>query len=266
MARRREQYAWWDETHNPWIGCTKVSSACRNCYAAEQAERFWQGTWGSKADRVILGDTNAAKPFVWQRRAERTGTTVRVFCGSMCDVFEDNPKVVNARKQLWQTIAATPDLIWMLTTKRPENVPHLVPGAWMHDWPHNAWVIATVEEQRMAEQRMPHLCAIPAPVLGVSVEPARERVDLTPWLDQVGWVITGGESGRKAKPSDPDWFRALRDDCARHGVPFFFKQWGLFDAEGRRLGKGKSGDVLDGAQHHNWPTAVRKDSAYANAA
>ncbi len=63
------------------------------------------------------------------------------------------------------------------------------------------------------------------------------------------WVIVGGESGTGARPMHPDWARKIRDDCAYVGTPFFFKQWGAFNAEGQRVGKEKAGRLLDGRTH-----------------
>lgn len=115
---------------------------------------------------------------------------------------------------------------------------HLVPHA--DAWPlPNVWLGTTVENQAMAEARIPHLLATPAAVRFLSMEPLLGPVDLTairhgsdPDLSVFGaqwgpdWVITGGESGPGARPTHPDWFRSLRDDCAKAGVPFLFKQWG----------------------------------------
>lgn len=122
----------------------------------------------------------------------------------------------------------------------------------LHAWqqnciaPNNVWIGTTVEHQEMADQRIPALLTIPAKVRFLSCEPLLGPVNLRcighypqldalsgtnmsdqcPALGKIHWVITGGESGGKARPSHPDWFRFLRDQCAAAGVPFFFKQWG----------------------------------------
>lgn len=107
--------------------------------------------------------------------------------------------------------------------------------------PSNVWVGTTVEDQQRADERIPALLAIPAHVRFLSCEPLLEAVDLTRWLRRwtlrghstptepctsVRWVICGGESGPKARPMKADWARALRDQCAAAGVPFFMKQMG----------------------------------------
>lgn len=108
----------------------------------------------------------------------------------------------------------------------------MVPHDWWYvGWPPNVWVGTTVESQRWADVRLPHLVKVPAPVLFVSAEPLFSHLNLTDHLAYrgapgVNWVITGGESGPKAQPSHPNWFRNVRDTCAAMGVPYLHKQWG----------------------------------------
>jgi protein gp37 len=104
-------------------------------------------------------------------------------------------------------------------------------------WPlPNVWIGCTVEDQTRSDERIPHLLQIPARVLFLSCEPLLGPLDLEllPYLPRVdgagpgriGWVIAGGESGHRARATDPAWFRSLRDQCLGASVPFFFKQWG----------------------------------------
>ena len=62
----------------------------------------------------------------------------------------------------------------------------------------------------------------------ISAEPLLAKLDLEKWLEakSLDWVIAGGESGHKARPTRPLWVRSLRDQCNAHNVPFHFKQWG----------------------------------------
>lgn len=46
-------------------------------------------------------------------------------------------------------------------------------------------------------------------------------------LDNIDWVIVGGESGRKARPIKEWWVWDIRQQCQEAGVAFFFKQWGV---------------------------------------
>lgn len=246
---------WTDHTFNPWVGCQKVSQACTSCYAESWARRTGQaGLWRGERRRTSVA--NWREPLKWDRAAAEeekdTGvaSTVRVFCASLADVFEDHPAIdPQWRVDLWELIARTPFLTWLLLTKRPENVRAMVPPHWLTDWPARVWLGTTVEDQARANERIPHLLQIPAPVRFLSMEPLLGPVMLDPhWLPSsippglysrrmaaerggwvgngIGWVIAGGESGPKARHTHPGWLRGLRDQCNAVRVPFFFKQWG----------------------------------------
>jgi protein gp37 len=150
----------------------------------------------------------------------------------MADVFEDRRDLDDKRGRLWEVIEGTPELDWLLLTKRPENVSRLVP--WGKQWPHNVWLGATAENQRWLDKRMAVLTTLPARVLFLSCEPLLGPLDLAAWIDGVrrgthraiDWVIGGGESGHHARPMHPEWLTALRDQCVAAGIRFLFKQWG----------------------------------------
>lgn len=208
-----------------------MSEACQHCYAESLAKRYGHDVWGKGGERRFFGDKHWNEPVRWNRKAEEAGEPKLVFCASMADVFEDHAELPPQRERLWGLIARTPWLTWQLLTKRPENIASMVPDAWYAPgaWPVNVWVGTTVETQRWADERLDSLVGVPAPVRFVSCEPLFSDVDLLPWIadpNGVNWVIAGGESGGKARPSHPDWFRNLRDLCTNTGVPFLFKQWG----------------------------------------
>jgi protein gp37 len=161
----------------------------------------------------------------------------------------------------------------------------------------NVWLGVSVEDQQRADERIPDLLATPAAVRFISAEPLLGPVDLTrihetfddglgngkrfdTWGDgpdiagcpKLDWVIAGGESGPKARPANPQWFRDLRDQCQAASVPFLFKQWGewvsVSEVEGfegnpihtfddgrnvRRIGKKRAGRTLDGRTHDEFP-------------
>jgi len=145
----------------------------------------------------------------------------------MADVFEARADLNRARSQLWNLIAATPSLDWLLLTKRPQNVAGMVP--WSGPWPTNVWLGTTVENQKYEELRIPHLIENQAVCRFLSCEPLLGSLDLSPWIRKKGllhWVIAGGESGALARPMHPDWALDLRDQCAKHKIAFHFKQWG----------------------------------------
>lgn len=264
--------SWTDNTFNPWIGCTKVSPACDGCYAEAlmgQGGRFARVEWGApgkgEGTRVRTAPSNWAKVRKWNKQASDAPGQTFVFCASLADVF-DNAVAPEWRRDLFDLIHATPNLTWLLLTKRPGNIVKLFRDTILdvgdadHPevfWPPNAAIGCTVVIQEEADRDVPKLLAAKAalnPAFAfLSMEPLLGPVDIgwalsrnpieiaagfirrgsfSPGLETVGridWVITGGETdqgGHKARPSDPAWFRSLRDQCAAAGVPFHFKQWG----------------------------------------
>jgi protein gp37 len=236
---------WADATFNPWIGCTKVSPGCDHCYAEALAKRTGMAEWGPHAARRRTSAAYWRQPLKWNREAEAAGTRPFVFCASLADVF-DNQVPDDWRQDLWDLIAETPNLVWLLLTKRPQNVRRLTPvrrvrmgGVTVAQqyWPANAALGVTVVNQDEAERNVPILLSTPGPLFRfVSCEPLLGPIRMDGWLRSkpnrvtLDWVITGGESGAKARPSHPDWHRSLRDQCDAAGVPYLFKQWGEWAA------------------------------------
>ena len=242
---------WTDHTFNPWIGCTKVSDGCRFCYAENLMDtRYGRANWGKGKPRVQTSPANWKKPLAWNRQAERDGRRYRVFCASLADVFDF--EVDDAwRDRLFSLIEATPNLDWLLLTKRPENAKRYLAQRYGGDpfvrggIPENIWIGTSVEDQKAAASRIPILLEIPAVVRFLSMEPLLGSVDLGPYLEgeaRLDWVIVGGESGQHARPSHPEWFLSLRDQCVAAGVAFHFKQWGEWAPghEHRRVTRGKN--------------------------
>lgn len=246
---------WTTHTFNPWRGCTKVSAGCANCYAEKLSYRNpgVLGIWGDNGTRVIASESAWKEPLKWDRAAKMAGERHRVFCASLADVFEDRPELVAPRVRLFHLISETPNLDWLLLTKRPENIHRFYGGqgvsrSWSESMPPNVWLGTSVENQAAAEERIPQLLAAPATVHFLSMEPLLGAVDLTdiggPGHDHdaltgeyrdasvfrntggIDWVIVGGESGSHARPMHPQWVRSIRDQCVQAGVPFHFKQHG----------------------------------------
>lgn len=185
--------------------------------------------WGTAAPRRFFGDTHWREPVKWNEEAELAGTRKRVFCASMADVFERRFDLNTERGRLWQLIQRTPSLDWLLLTKRPQNVERMVP--WGDNWPVNVWLGTTIENQTLAEKRLPFLLKNPAAVRFLSCEPLLGSLNLRPWfkkkgLHSIDWVIAGGESGGNSRPMHPDWAVGLLHQCEEFNVPFHFKQWG----------------------------------------
>lgn len=232
---------------NPWRGCQRVSEGCRNCYAETLSRRNpgTLGEWGPEGTRAMAAESYWKLPVAWNKAAAKAGVRHKVFCASLADVFEGRPELVAPRKRLFELILATPYLDWLLLTKRPENVNRMMGPEGVGLYTHangpvpcpqpNLWIGTSVEDQKTAEERIPHLLNIPAVVRFLSVEPLLAPVDLTvvpglPWSDELSgllhWCIVGGESGANARQADMVWFRDLRDQCAMAGIPFFMKQLG----------------------------------------
>ncbi len=248
--------SWADLTFNGWWGCVKVSPACRFCYAEPWSVRWGNDIWGKRKPRRLFGAKHWAQPRTWNRRARaKHGRPLTVFCGSMKDVFEDHPMLPPERAKLWPLIEETPDLRWMLTTKRPENAAAMVPEHWMRDgWPGHVWLCVSAETQRFADERIP--IAIDLPVNGVrfiSAEPLLEPLDVSRYLGpgRIDWVITGGGSGQDHRRTELDWIRGLRDQADALGALFHLKQLGQELAND--LGAPGKGD-----DPNYWPEDLRR--------
>jgi protein gp37 len=238
---RNSAIEWTHHTFNPWWGCKKVSPACKNCYAEAWAKRTGQKVWGAGANRRFFGEAHWREPLKWNDEQGSNGTRKRVFCASMADVFERRALLNPVRSQLWNLIERTPNLDWLLLTKRPHNILYMTP--WETAWPENVWVGTSVENQTLAETRLPHLLAVPASVRFLSCEPLLGPLDLRSWFDRRGynpidWVIAGGESGGHSRPMHHDWAASLLGQCQEAQVPFHFKQWGHWAPSELLRGKG----------------------------
>lgn len=258
---------WATHTFNPWVGCTKISPACDHCYAEGWAKRSGQVVWGGERKRTSIA--NWKLPLKWNRQAqdsldhwEESGAAMggfkppvrpKVFCASLADVF-DNAAPVEWRMDLFELISNTPNLDWLILTKRIGNVMAMCSGdSLMFDLIcERVWLGSTICNQEEADRDIPKLLAVPAHKRFLSMEPLLGRVDLCGplgmWWNQtmgcfegdgaefnrngyggstgIDWVIVGGESGPGARPMPPDWARSLRNTCQAAGVPFLFKQWG----------------------------------------
>ena len=226
---RNSNIEWTHHTFNPWWGCKKVSAACDHCYAELWAKRMGHQLWGADSPRRFFGDSHWREPLTWNEEAGLLGRRYRVFCASMADVFENRADLNSQRLRLWELIDNTPNLDWLLLTKRPQNIARIAP--WGARWPANVWLGTSVENQALAEKRLPYLLKNPARVRFLSCEPLLGPLNLQQWFTRrdfhpIDWIIAGGESGGASRPMHPDWVLNLLDQCRAHKVPFHFKQWG----------------------------------------
>lgn len=226
--------AWTHHTFNPWWGCVKVSEGCKHCYAETFAKRTGNNVWGVDAPRRFFGQKHWNEPLKWN--SEAGNNRARVFCGSMCDWAEThkNPdyqqKMDEERGRLAWTINHTPNLDWLLLTKRIESAEHYLGWMFGDNHPANLWIGTTCENQEQCNKRAPFLAAIDAAVKFISVEPQIGPVVLGDNLGAlnsgIDWVIVGGESGAKCRPFNIEWARSLRDECKDADIAFFMKQLG----------------------------------------
>lgn len=286
----KTKISWCDSTWSPIKGCSKVSPGCANCYITrtpplrikgwkfgdpiyEDSERVWNEPfkWNKKpwicecqsTSHLGLG-TKCWQGHTYHRR--------RIFATSLSDWLHPNLPVATLARFL-DTIRRCQDCDFLLCTKRPELFVHRLQAAedawakisdsaeetcdWCYQWwtgaesPRNIWVLTSAEDQKRADERIPHLLKIPAVVRGLSCEPLIEPLDLklarpcdqdcqeyqdaecpstagkcVMQRNHVGWVIVGGESGKDARPCNVEWIRSIRDQCQAAVVPVFVKQLG----------------------------------------
>lgn len=211
--------AWTDHTFNPWMGCEKVSDGCKNCYALTLTKnRMGLDLWGSHAPRQV---TKSPWKNVVRWNSAAATERKRVFCASLCDVFEDHPVANATRPKLWDLVRHSRNLDWQILTKRPERIASNLPSDWGRGWNH-VWLGTSIEDMRVAE-RADYLREIPAAVRFISYEPALGPLDNLN-LRGIDWVIYGGESGPGHRPENKDWARVMHRKCVESGSAFFHKQ------------------------------------------
>ncbi|WP_158810274.1 DUF5131 family protein [Beijerinckia sp. L45] len=268
---------WADHTWSPWIGCTKISPACDGCYAAHLMDtRLGRVEWGPHGERRRTSKSYWRRLAAWDADARRAERMATVF-PSLCDPF-DNAVGVDLRLEWFVEIRAYPNLLWLLLTKRPQNIVRMVKEVGF--MPPNIAFGTTCEDRKRVETNLPHLmvaAGLRPKFLFMSAEPLLEDLgDLTPWLGgdantsegrfergikigddgwpvlpALGQVITGGETDQgahKARPSRYDWYRNVRDQCAAHGTPYLHKQNGVW-VEIPKYRLGDPGEIVwpDGA-------------------
>lgn len=232
---------WTDATWNPVTGCTKVSAGCKNCYAERDFHRPYPGR---DFTDLRTHPERLDWPLRWRgsKQAKAEGRPSRIFVNSMSDLFHEAvPEEFIGH--VFATMARAEQHVFQVLTKRPKEMFDLVgndESRWgpfqdaalegdAETWPlPNVWLGVSVEDQSTFDERSALLRLTPAAVRFISYEPALGPIDagLPDDLEWLDWVIAGGESGPHARPSHPDWFRSVRDQCLEAGVPFFFKQWG----------------------------------------
>lgn len=205
---------WTQKTWNPVTGCTKISAGCKNCYAEKMALRLQAMGVAQYKDgfKLALAPGMLAKPYTWKKPQ-------LVFVNSMSDLFhKDIP--LEYIQSVFRVMNNTPHTYQVLT-KRSERLAELAPFL---TWTPNIWMGVSVEEEKVSS-RILDLIKVPAAIKFLSVEPLIGAVENL-YLEQIDWVIVGGESGHKARPVKKEWIDFVLQECQRTSTPFFFKQWG----------------------------------------
>ena len=222
---------WTDATWNPVTGCTKVTAGCDNCYAETLARNRLHDIY---VRRVPVVDTpeNRGDPFavrLWPERLEhpqRWAGPRMVFVNSMSDLFHtDVPDEFVLR--VFEAMLEADRHVYQVLTKRPSRAlrfwKKFGPVLGLNEVPDHIWMGTSVESQKV-DYRVRHLRLLPAKIRFLSCEPLLGAIALD--LEGIHWVIVGGESGPVRRAMEPAWAESIRDQCLRHQVSFFFKQWG----------------------------------------
>lgn len=232
LEREGTGISWADLTWNGWLGCQKVSPACDFCYA----EKFVEGRlghmgvkWGPRQARRRTSTANWKKPRRWQAVAAAAGVTLDVFSMSLAD-WADKAVDPEWRRSMATVIWATPNLRWMMLTKRIGNAEAMMREMFPDGVPRNVALGITVCNQAEADRDIPKAIAVTLSLgirwLFLSMEPLLGPVRLRPeWLAHIDLVITGGESGKDARPTHPEWFESVMRQCVPR-VAFHHKQNG----------------------------------------
>lgn len=234
---------WTEQTWNPTVGCTKVSPGCKYCYAEVMARRL--KAMGVNAYRN--GFKLTMLPGRLLEPLKRSEPTV-YFVNSMSDLFhEDIPD--SYLERVFEVIRDCPQHTFQILTKRADRLPKYFAN---HDSPANAWIGVSVEDKKFGLPRIDLLRKAKVGVRFLSIEPLLEdlgNIDLS----NIDWVIVGGESGTSARPMKRDWALNIKTRCDKAGIPFFFKQWGVWGADGKRRSKKANGRLLLGKKWDGMP-------------
>jgi protein gp37 len=246
---------WTDATWNPVTGCTQVGPGCDNCYALRFAER-WRGIEGHPYQQgfdLKLWPERLQTPLLWKRPR-------RIFVNSMSDLFhKDVPD--EFIRQVFEVMVAADWHVFQVLTKRSSRLASL--GQTL-PWRPHIWAGVSVELDHMVG-RVDHLRRTPAPVRFISAEPLLGPLPSLN-LENIHWVITGGESGPNARACDPDWVRDVRDRCLSAGTAFFHKQWGGKTPKARgRLLDGRTWDEMPATLSQERPVPVSRTRRLAMA-
>lgn len=228
---------WTDVSWNPITGCTQYSEGCLNCYAKRMAKRLH--AMGNP--RYINNFNVTVHEDLFKKPLEIKKPSV-VFVCSMSDLFHDlvDFSVID---KIFDTMEKADWHIFQVLTKRPER---LLEYSRTREIPNNVWVGTSVELAKYFD-RVDLLRKVKAEIHFLSCEPllgSLKNID----LENIQWVVAGGESGPNARPVEREWLVELKNSCQENDVAFFFKQWGGWN-------KKKNGHELDGVEYKDMPNS-----------
>ncbi|MGA1256064.1 MAG: DUF5131 family protein [Candidatus Nanopelagicaceae bacterium] len=240
MSSANTGIEWTDKTWNPVTGCHKVSPGCANCYAETITKRF--GMNGGDFSKIVLHPDRLDQPRRWRKPS-------RIFVNSMGDLFH-KAVPLDFLFQIFDVMGQTPQHTYQILTKREQRLQELAP---LLTWHPNIWMGVSVENQEMADRRIPALIEVPAKVRFLSCEPLlgpvyldSEALGKGKALEKLHWIIAGGESGAGFRPCEWEWVYQLEIFADAWDIPFFFKQWGGLTPK-------KNGALLHGRLIQDFP-------------
>ena len=233
---------WTDKTWNPVTGCTKKSPGCANCYAEVMSIRL--KAMGlekySNGFSITLHPELLEEPKKWKNPHT-------IFVCSMSDLFHESIPF-SFIDSVIDIIYACPQHRFQLLTKRTERMAEYF---LTRDIPQNAWLGTTIDI-KSSKQRIDYLRILNAPIRFLSCEPLLEDLGFLD-LNNIDWVIVGGESGNKARPMKKEWVLSIKEQAESQGSAFFFKQWGTWGSDGIKRNKHINGKLINGRIYQKMP-------------
>ncbi|MBF0761694.1 phage Gp37/Gp68 family protein [Dysgonomonas mossii] len=233
---------WTDKTWNPITGCSKISSGCKNCYAETMSIRLKAMGTTKYADgfQLTLHEECLNEPLAWKKPHV-------IFVCSMSDIFHEKVPFSFVDKIL-KVIEQTPQHNYQILTKRANRMNEYFLNKKI---PNNVWLGVTVDVSS-SKERIDSIRNIEASIKFLSCEPLLEDLgELN--LNNIDWVIVGGESGSKARPMEKEWVLSIKMQCEQSGSAFFFKQWGTWGGDGIKRNKKANGKLINGKVYQEMP-------------
>lgn len=232
---------WTEMTWNPTTGCTKVSSGCKYCYAEIMTRRLkamGQKKYEYGFNTIKMHSETLSIPYSWK-------SPKIVFVNSMSDLFHSDV-TIEFIKDVFEVMNDNPQHIFQVLTKRADRLYEI------HEelkWSNNIWMGVTVENADVIN-RIDYLRKTKAKIKFLSLEPLLSPLPNLN-LNNINWVIVGGESGSKPRAMEENWVIDIQQQCQSLNIPFFFKQWG-----GRN--KKEAGRLLNGQMYNEMPEIIEK--------